>query len=403
MKCSKSFVFEKTLKLFFNLTLFYALSGPSFFVNSFAFARSSDSLQKDLEHLYPELSKKALQLKIENAVTPFLFLRSFVPYSFDRIKDLELKLFKQLKSQTGWCIGDAHIENFGTLLDRNGNSFFSINDMDDAGPCPLVADALRFFTSVLLQESSTELDPLLKAYFKGLSHDVREEISFRKPIRKLLEKAEEKGFELKKKDVNKAETTLDREDDTIEIDSLTEQKLSVALKNAYGQTAQLIDALEKKREAGGSGGLKRFVTLVKQKGQSPSIRVIEFKQLVNPGIFPLAQVIPPAPERVSKTLLLQQGRQHSLLYQVQKIGDLWMLLRPRWKGHIGIKIEDFDEDELDKILKDEAFYLGHLHKKSADTPGLYVEKVLKTEPQLWIQSVRLLAKEMKRSFEELNQ
>jgi len=34
-------------------------------------------------------------------------------------------------------VGDAHPENFGTLLQKDGTSVFTVNDVDDSGPCPL--------------------------------------------------------------------------------------------------------------------------------------------------------------------------------------------------------------------------------------------------------------------------
>jgi hypothetical protein len=41
--------------------------------------------------------------------------------------------------------------------------------MDDAGPCPLWADALRFFTAVTLHDGRIDLDPLLNAYRDGVT------------------------------------------------------------------------------------------------------------------------------------------------------------------------------------------------------------------------------------------
>src|SRR4051812_25509910 len=56
----------------------------------------------------------------------------------------QLTTVAALDQTGGWCVGDAHPENFGALILKNGHSIFTINDMDDAGPCPLVMDLLRF-------------------------------------------------------------------------------------------------------------------------------------------------------------------------------------------------------------------------------------------------------------------
>lgn len=369
----------------------------------------SENIRTELKLLYPQLSQKSLQLKIENAKTPFLFFRSFVPFYFKLTQSLsnDLDLLETLGSHTGWCVGDAHIENFGTLLDRNGNAFFSINDLDDGGPCPLVTDVLRFLTSVLLYDDSVDLAPIVDAYLKSLSQSNVEKKSFHKPTRELLEEAEKNGFELKKKDVNRDQIRLDRDEDAQEIDRGTKALLSLALKRSYGAGVQLMDSFEKVRESGGSGGLKRFIALVKnanKPGTFPKpIAVIEFKQISTPGIFPAAtSPIPEADKRIQKSLVLEHGKDFSPLYQVQKLGQWWMLLRPRWAGHIGIKIEDYNDHQLRNIFEDEANCLGRLHRISANHLRSYLSMVLKTDPKQWIKTARRLAEKSEKAFNELN-
>ena len=55
------------------------------------------------------------------------------------------------------CHGDPKIDNFGwTLVD--GNAVFSDNDFDDAGPCPVSADALRYLVATDLAFDDPDLD-----------------------------------------------------------------------------------------------------------------------------------------------------------------------------------------------------------------------------------------------------
>src|SRR5688500_5751506 len=99
------------------------------------------STREELADLYPEQTPKFLEERIKAADAPFKFLRAFVPYYYRALKDkpADYPAFESLKSFEGWCAGDPHHENFGVMIDAESAAAFTLTDLDDSGPCPLVA------------------------------------------------------------------------------------------------------------------------------------------------------------------------------------------------------------------------------------------------------------------------
>src|ERR1043165_8327795 len=48
------------------------------------------------------------------------------------------------------CIGDLHLENFGTWRDADGRLVWGVNDFDEAAVMPSVIDLVRLATSIRL-------------------------------------------------------------------------------------------------------------------------------------------------------------------------------------------------------------------------------------------------------------
>ena len=48
------------------------------------------------------------------------------------------------------CVGDAHVENFGTWRDAEGRLVWGVNDFDEAATMPYPFDLVRLATSVRL-------------------------------------------------------------------------------------------------------------------------------------------------------------------------------------------------------------------------------------------------------------
>ena len=48
------------------------------------------------------------------------------------------------------CVGDLHLENFGTWRDADGRFVWGVNDFDEAAAMPFVLDLVRLATSIRL-------------------------------------------------------------------------------------------------------------------------------------------------------------------------------------------------------------------------------------------------------------
>ena len=109
--------------------------------------------------------------KLAESKTSFHFLRSFVDYFYLTIaqNNKTLGVTKHFSQYSGKCVGDAHPENFGFLFQNDGNPLFTMNDIDDFGPCPMAYDIFRLLTASYLVDSKLSAETLLNAYLFGLS------------------------------------------------------------------------------------------------------------------------------------------------------------------------------------------------------------------------------------------
>lgn len=49
-----------------------------------------------------------------------------------------------------WCVGDVHVENYGTWRDADARLVWGLNDFDEAAPMPYALDLIRLSTSACL-------------------------------------------------------------------------------------------------------------------------------------------------------------------------------------------------------------------------------------------------------------
>ena len=395
----------------------------------------SEELLKEIAALYPELDHSLFEKKINSIHSDFFFLRTCVPYyylHFSKVlvtKPLPL-VIETLKSYGGWCAGDPHLENFGASLNKDGEALFSINDFDDAGYSLLVADALRFFTSVILGFPGTkeeDLQKVLKSYIKGLTFDKNfEDIKYKsKAVDGLLKEAVKFGWSPKRKSVN------DPKDPTqLVIPGTTEEasfdprigrlnnpiwnNLLNTLKKHYGEGVDLIDAIQEDRAGGGSGGLNRFLTLVQipqKEKKNPKRVLIQFKQEPKPGVFPLVEAlhldVGSFTQRLPNTLEFTTIHgTASNYYRADTLSYLNSgrptdyLLRPRFQSNRGVSLDDIGDKEEDKVqlARDEAFTLGLIHRNSADNKKAYIKAASAIEPAEWLAVAKNFAATMTQAF-----
>ena len=376
-------------------------------------------LKKYLRGLYPNLKsrdfKRKLTIDVKDNVRlkRFLFFRTFIPYFFDLLHRLKVDSgfpdLSSVESVMGWCVGDAHLENFGTIWRQTQQGEiridFTMNDPDDGGPCPLYADLLRFLTGTLIYRPSQPALPIINAYRQGLEGDMQ----FSYLVKKRLKKAKKNGaapdipkeltkkcrlkpkknkrFEIKKSIPNKIKKDLTRE-------------IRKLLDDGY-KISRLWGA---KKLSGGSGGIQRYRALLEpKKGNNRTLEldkaaeekflVLELKKLGKPGIYPLVCQTPLAMKsvtapacsdkppfirhRIHETLHMERDgivSRYCSVVKVKRNGP--MLTRALWKGNNGVKLKDISNpDELSQWIEDEAKIMGRLHRRYLPAGSGYPEDI----------------------------
>ena len=128
---------------------------------------------------YFEPRPKALAEKREKmAEDPFAFLRG----SFHLWPGVLARLRPEVAGAGPalLCVGDTHLENFGSWRDAEGRLVWGVNDLDEAATLPFASDLLRLAASFLLEAERSpgkiQLAPeqgvvhLLDGYRAGLAH-----------------------------------------------------------------------------------------------------------------------------------------------------------------------------------------------------------------------------------------
>jgi hypothetical protein len=101
---------------------------------------------------------------------PFLFLRATY-YRWARTIE---KICPELSdAPSALCVGDIHVENFGTWRDADGRWVWGVNDFDEAAVMPYTFDLVRLATSVDLAPKMKinrrdAADAILEGYGQGL-------------------------------------------------------------------------------------------------------------------------------------------------------------------------------------------------------------------------------------------
>src|SRR5882757_2910751 len=122
-------------------------------------AKQCDVVKKDIDYKHRRMRK-----------SPFIFLRATYFRWAKTIGELCPKL---MKAPRVLCVGDIHLENFGTWRDADGRLVWGVNDFDEAAVMPYTLDLLRLATSIRLAPdlavgNRAATEALLKGYRKGL-------------------------------------------------------------------------------------------------------------------------------------------------------------------------------------------------------------------------------------------
>ena len=102
--------------------------------------------------------------------SPFVFLRATF---FRWAHSVATAAPEVLSAPPLLCLGDAHLENFGTWRDAEGRLVWGLNDFDDAAVIPYASDLVRLAVSVRLAAelnlgNRDASEAILKGYASGL-------------------------------------------------------------------------------------------------------------------------------------------------------------------------------------------------------------------------------------------
>lgn len=298
------------------------------------------------------------QQKLLAAKDPFHFARSFVDYFYLVVKVNKNNLPKVAGkwTQSGWCVGDAHPENFGYLLNDSGKTQITMNDLDDGGPCPVVLDLVRLAVTAKLYSPKIEAEKLLKAYVMGLRSQ-----KMKKP--KTLKKAKRQSVQLglKPRKSRVTETSFNRSSSDLEVSENLRKEIFEKLAPIVGDDDTIIDLVQTRKVGGGSGGLLRYEVLL---NNGRRLLHLELKQQVDPAVMSLGLFkMPAVPSRISQLVELEQGQSRSRYYSAIEVGSMPMLVRPIYAGDIGVDLSANDEKTSRKIIYYEAYLLGRIHAR----------------------------------------
>ena len=322
------------------------------------------------ESLLNDVSYNFDKTKIKASQDAFHFLRSFVDYFYLVAKNNQnsLTTINPLTDISGWCVGDAHAENFGVLVLENNNYIFTDNDMDDSGPAPVIYDIYRLMVSSSLYDTNISISKMKEAYLEGLKNN---NFPIPSPVQDMLGKAEKGGTAPSTSKV--ANNKIIRVPQMVELKSadLNLMKDIVSnLKNDLASDASLIDAVQSSKVGGGSGGLLRYELLINNGG---NLLHLELKTEVTPSVYPVATTaIPDTNTRIENTIDYDQGQDAVPFYKVFNIKGQNMLLRPRFAGDVGVSLDKNSLSDNEEIIYYEAYTLGKIHSKSMQAISQYI-------------------------------
>ena len=338
------------------------------------------------------------QQKNQAAADSFHFLRSYVDYFYLLINQnqSQLKVFNQFQKITGTCVGDAHAENFGLLIQKDQTSQFTMNDMDDSGQCPVAYDLYRLLSSSRLYNKDINIDSLVSSYRDGLKNKL---IQVPKSIQTMIADSQKKGASINPKKI--VNNLIVRDSSLQEISSDEFKKIDTELHKfqlGLDSNFKILDIVSTRKVGGGSGGLLRYEVLVSSKNQ---LIQIELKEEVKPSIYPVASgTIDNLQKRLNTAISVEQ-KNPFLIYSSVVINSKNMLIRPRFRGNIGVTLSDNSIQDNLEIINYEAYTLGQIHSRSVKDVVAY-QKMIKSVSSKDLESdVQLMTDLFKIKFKQI--
>jgi uncharacterized protein (DUF2252 family) len=250
----------------------------------------------------------ALKLK-KMAGSPFVFLRGschlFYQRLARRIANQPASVFRT--APASWCCGDLHLENFGSYKGDNRQTYFDINDFDEAALAPCTWDLVRFLTSLHVADTAQIHDEAaaLSKYFvqtyaaelaTGKARWVERETAsgLIGDLLTSLRQRKRKAQLDSRTDANNGSRTIraDKVKAAALVDQATRQSITRCIESLNGQIDnyaahpnffKVIDIAD--RIAGtGSLGLPRYLILVEGKGSPDQNHLLDLKTALSSSL-----------------------------------------------------------------------------------------------------------------------
>lgn len=368
-------------------------------------ARRCDKALKELLAHYTEQNEKMMLTRIENASNKHKYIRSFIPSYYSTIHDVResLPVFAKLKSHRGKIVGDAHVENFGYVVNNKGKVKFTMNDFDDTADAPFFLDVMK-----LSQSASYTVDlnqaKLIEAYRKGIAGQAKDLAPY---TRKLGEKAAKGGaaskaeFEISKKGKKKF---IEKNEPYFAATKAEEKAVEKALNDKF-KSATLHDLYRTSKESGGSAFGTRYHALV---DIDKSTHFLEFKQ-INPGgvVEKWTTKKVTDEQRIRASMKTFYGNNFNDYLDVVKLDGKPYQVRFKLEGNKAIAMDKVPEEEIQSVIEDEFYLLGQLHRTSMGgtdkAVAAYSKDLDKVTIEDWEESLSIMKKEIKKKFNAVNE
>lgn len=207
--------------------------------------------------------------------SPLLFLRSY-PGAFHR--DLARVAADRFPGPQGLCFGDPHPDNFGYLRPAD-KTRYAFNDLDDSGPCPLAADAARYFTALRLAVEDRALIAAALEQYVDVVKDPGRAVDVPGSLAPDWDEVRSKGL-----DESVTGDRFDRaKNPALSAPTASERAavLATSQSDPILSRFSVYDVAVLDRTVGGSGGLHRYWLLAQTRGVRT---ILELKQAATPGV-----------------------------------------------------------------------------------------------------------------------
>ena len=368
-------------------------------------AKPCKKITNALLDLYPEHTKSIMVTRLENARDKHKFLRSFIPYYYQQVYKHadELPAFQKAKATQGHIAGDAHVENFGFLVDNNGKGVLGLNDFDDVAQSSLVLDVMRLSQSASYMDKELDHAKLIQSYMKGLKDGPHEYSAF---VQKLSSKSNSGGH------LTKAEyaTTANgksfsvRQAPTFATSADQKKVLQDLLKTKFGPNAVLHDSYRTMKESGGSAWGKRYHLLAEYDGQ---VHFIELKEAAGSGVVPeLVSKAQTNKDRILDARDVFLGKNFDQKLDVVTFENESFQLRFKSEGNKSIDFGKLKAKDYPRLIEDEFYILGQLHRKSLAADPAKIERYsndLNTiTAKEWEATIKVMKQRIKKAFDLAN-